>query len=148
MAISRPSPLQPILAPGPDLGLLVLRLGAGALMIFGHGLPKLAGFAEKSAAFSDPLGVSPAVSLGLAVFAEFFCALAVSLGIYARLASIPLIVTMGVAAFLAHAGDPFKVKEKALLFLVMYLAVLLAGPGKYALSRVFAGRRALAPRRP
>jgi putative oxidoreductase len=140
MAIPRPSPIDhPAL--GPDLGLLVLRLGAGALMVSGHGLPKLAGFAEKSATFSDPLGVSPAVSLGLAVFAEFFCALAVSLGLYARLASIPLVFTMGVAALVVHADDPFKVKEKALLFLVMYLAVLVAGPGKYALSRVFSSRR-------
>lgn len=141
MSIPRPSPFEPPLSMGPDLGLLVLRLGAGALMIFGHGLPKLAGFAEKSAAFSDPLGVSPAMSLGLAVSAEFFCALAVSLGLYARLASIPLIATMGVAAFLVHADDPFKVKEKALLFLVMYLVVLVAGPGKYALSRVLTRRR-------
>lgn len=141
MAIPRLSPSEPLQTMGLDLGLLVLRLGAGAFMIFGHGLPKLAGFAEKSAAFSDPLGVTPAVSLGLAVFAEFFCALAVSLGIYARLASVPLMVTMSVAAFVAHAGDPFKVKEKALLFLVMYLAVFLAGPGRFALSRDFGARR-------
>lgn len=126
---------------GHDLGLLLLRLGAGALMLWEHGWPKLASYAEKSASFSDPLGLSPAVSLALAVFAEVFCSLAVMLGLYTRLAVLPLLFTMAMAAFVIHADDPFKVKEKALLYGIMYLAILIAGPGRYALSQAISRRR-------
>lgn len=123
-----------------DFGLLVLRLGAGLMMAFGHGLGKLTTFPEKSADFADPIGLGPAVSLALAVFAEFFCALAVAAGLWTRLATLPLLITMGVAAFVVHADDGFKVMEKALLFGVLYLGILLAGPGKYSLDGWLARR--------
>lgn len=126
---------------GPDLGLLILRLGAALLMITQHGLPKLLAYGEKSASFSDPLGLTPGISLALAIFAEFFCSLAVALGFYTRLAALPPLFTMGVAAFVVHASDPFKVKEKALLFGLMFLVILVAGPGRYALPAWFGRKR-------
>src|SRR5688572_5562640 len=102
-----------------DCGLLVLRLGAGLFLAFGHGLAKLTGFADKAAAFADPIGLGPTVSLALVVFAEFFCALAVAAGLLTRLAALPVIFTMGVAAIAVHWSDGFKGMEKALLFGVL-----------------------------
>ena len=117
-----------------DIGLLVLRLGLGLMMAFGHGWGKLMGFAERSASFSDPLGVGSVLSMGLTVFAEFFCALAVALGLFTRAAVIPLVITMMVAAFVIHGADPWGKKEFAMLYLVPLLTILLAGPGKYSLD--------------
>jgi putative oxidoreductase len=117
-----------------DCGLLLLRLGSGLLMAFAHGYPKLIGFAEKSASFADPLHIGSTASLALAVFAEFFCALAVAAGLWTRLATLPVIITMGVVIFLVHGDDPFKVQEKGWLFLLLYAVILLTGPGKYALD--------------
>ena len=37
-----------------DLGLLVLRLGASGLMLFGHGLPKILEFRQMAQKFSRP----------------------------------------------------------------------------------------------
>lgn len=141
MGIRLPSRIDESLPKSPDLGLLILRLGAGLLMITQHGLPKLLSYGEKSGSFSDPLGVTPGISLALAVFAEFFCSLAVALGLYTRLTVLPLLFTMGVAAFVVHATDPFKVKEKAFLFGLIYLVILISGPGKYALSSRFGRKR-------
>jgi putative oxidoreductase len=42
---------------------------------------------------------------------------------------------MAVAAFIAHAADPFGTKEKPLLFLVIFIVLLLTGGGKYSLDR-------------
>jgi putative oxidoreductase len=55
-------------------------------------------------------------------------------GLFTRLSVIPLIITMLVAAFVAHAGDPFSSKEPALLYLIPYLALLFSGPGKFSLD--------------
>lgn len=124
-----------------DLGLLVLRLGAGLFLAFGHGLAKLTAFPEKAATFADPIGLGPTVSLALVVFAEFFCALAVAAGFLTRLATLPVLFTMGVAAVAVHWDDGFKGMEKALLFAVLYLAILLTGSGKYSLESWLARRR-------
>jgi putative oxidoreductase len=117
-----------------DLGLLLLRVLAAAYMVVGHGWPKLSSFQEKAARFGDPIGIGPTASLALATFAEFFCAILVGLGLLTRFAALALVVNMSVAAFFAHAGHPFAKKELALLYLAIWLALLVAGPGRLSVD--------------
>lgn len=116
-----------------DIALLLLRLCFGGLMFINHGIPKVARLgAEGGIKFADPLGMGPEISLWLALFAELGCAALVVLGLFTRLATVPLIITMAVAAFIVHGDDPFKEMEGALLFLIPYIALLLLGPGYYS----------------
>ncbi|MGA0334055.1 MAG: DoxX family protein [Kiritimatiellia bacterium] len=117
-----------------DLGLLSLRLMFGIGMLVAHGWGKLLSFGDRMDSFPDPLGISSPVSLAAVVFAEVFCAALVSIGLFTRAALIPLIFTMGVAAFVIHGGDSFADKEMALLYLVSYLTLFLTGPGKLSLD--------------
>lgn len=117
-----------------DLGLLILRLGAGGLMLT-HGTPKLIKlFGNEEIAFADPFGLGMGVTLALAVFAEFICSILVILGLGTRLAAIPLIVTMGTAVFIIHASDPFQRKEMALIYLLIFVVLLVTGAGKHSLD--------------
>jgi putative oxidoreductase len=124
-----------------SLGLLVLRVGMGGLMIYAHGWDKLWSFREKSKAFGDPLNIGPTLSLGLATFAEFFCAVLVVVGLATRFAAIPLAVTMGVAGFIHHAADPWKAKELAFVYLVAFLALTFTGAGRFSIDALLLGRR-------
>jgi putative oxidoreductase len=111
---------------------LVLRITLAAFMLT-HGGPKLSKLlAGGEIQFADPLGMGPALSLGLAVFAEFFCSLLIAIGLGTRLAAIPLMITMLVAAFISHGPDPFRQKEMALLYFLFYLALLVIGSRKYS----------------
>ena len=116
-----------------SFGLLVMRVAVCGMMLT-HGLPKLLNFSTLSQSF-DPIGIGGAFSLGLVIFAEVFCSIAVMVGFYTKLAAIPLIVAMCVALFVVHGADPFVVKEKALLYLAFFSAILLIGPGKYSVDR-------------
>ena len=118
-------------------GTLLLRLGAGSLMIV-HGLDKLMHFGEKSGKFMNLFGMGTTTSLALTVFAEFFCAAFIILGLFTRLAAIPLIIAMSVALFFAHKGQFFGDGESAGLYLVCFLAILILGPGKASLDRFIA----------
>jgi putative oxidoreductase len=118
-----------------DFGLLILRLWVGLMMAFAHGWGKLSTFSERASQFPDPLGVGSTLSLSLAVFAEFFCALAIALGFITRGAVIPVMTTMLVAAFVIHSDDPFGKKELALLCLAPLLTILFTGPGRYSVDR-------------
>lgn len=129
-----------------SVGLLVLRLGTGGLLIYGHGWGKVTKFAERAPKFADPIGLGPETSFALVVFAEVFCAAAVMLGLGTRLAAVPILIFTAVAVFVQHAADPFADKEKALLFAVPMLTLMLTGGGRYSLDAVIGrlrrGRRA------
>ena len=116
------------------LALLLLRVVAAAFLLT-HGIPKVGRlFSGEEIRFMDFMGLGPAVSLSLAAFAEFLCSILVILGAATRLAVIPMIITMGTAAFVAHADDPFGTKEKPLLFLLIFVFLLITGPGMYSVD--------------
>ena len=117
-----------------DIGLLLMRLGAGAMLLT-HGIPKLKRlFGEEPIQFMDFLGLGPVVSLSLAVFAEVVCSALVIVGFKTRLATIPVMITMLTAALVAHAADPFGRKELPLLYFIVFLALLIFGAGKFSID--------------
>lgn len=115
--------------------MLLLRLGAGSMMLVNHGLDKLMHFADKAPRFADPFGVGSTTSLAMVVFAEFFCSVFIILGLFTRLATIPLIIAMSVALFYAHKGEMFGQGETAAMFLTVFLTLLFTGPGKASLDK-------------
>lgn len=130
------------LSPSTSLGLLLLRVAAGATMAAGHGWGKLLAFSEEAATFPDPLGIGNRLSMTGAVGAELFCSALVALGLGTRLAALPVAFTMTVAAFVIHASDPFGRKELAIVYLAIFLALAIVGPGRYSLdARWFGGKR-------
>ena len=114
-------------------GLLLLRVAVCAMMLT-HGLYKLSHFSAMSQHF-NPIGIGGTLSLSLVIFAEVFCAIAVLLGLFTRLAAIPLIIAMCVAIF-HHSGQEFAAKELALLYLTFFTAILIIGPGRYSIDRL------------
>lgn len=124
-----------------DLGLLLVHLLAGGMMLT-HGIPKISRFfGEGPVQFADPFWLGPEISLGLAIFAEVACAILVMIGFKTRWATIPLMITMLVAAFYVHAADPFGKKELSLLFFTLFLSILISGGGKYSVDGVLGGRK-------
>lgn len=124
-----------------DFVLLIIRIGVATLMLT-HGLPKLQMlFGGGEIQFPGVFGLSPALSLGLTVFAEVLCSILIFIGLGTRLASIPLIITMLVAVFMIHASDPFATQELGLLYLFLYLPLLFLGGGKFSVDRVLSSVR-------
>ncbi len=116
-----------------NAAMLFLRLGTGILMM-SHGYDKLIHFSTYQQKFMSFLGIGSTMSLALAVFAEFFCALFIIIGLFTRLSAIPLIITMCVALFKAHNADFFGDGQTAALYLVGFLVLLIVGPGKISVD--------------
>lgn len=121
-------------SPLKDIGLAFFRIAISGMMLT-HGIPKLQKLLAGDFEFGDPLGIGTAPSLFLTVIGEFLCPVLIIIGYKTRLVSIPAAITMLVAAFIVHGSDPFGTKEKALLYLVAFIAIALLGPGKYGIDR-------------
>jgi len=127
---------------GVSIVLLVLRIAFAGLLVM-HGWQKLTHFEATAQQFAS-MGMGGTVAAALSVFAEFFCALGVVVGLLYRLALIPMIINMSVAFFIAdgarltgeHSG------ELAFLYLVVFVALIITGSGKYALDNfLFNGKK-------
>lgn len=122
-----------------DLGLLVLRLGLGGMFI-GHGWPKLAGGAarwNKVGAAMTHLGIDlwPTMWGFLAAMSETLGGLLFAIGFLFRPATAMLLATMVVAAT-SHLskGDGFGGASHAIEAGIVFAAMLLVGPGRFALD--------------
>ncbi len=116
------------------IGLFILRVAFSGMMLT-HGIPKLLKLIQGNLEFGDPIGLGSTVSLILTVIGEAICPMLIILGFKTRLAAIPTIITMAVAAFVVHGSDPFGRKELALVYFFAFLVIALTGAGRYSVDR-------------
>lgn len=145
-----------------DLGLLLLRLSGVALAVW-HGFGKIAGLVGGESRF--PQGVAelgfpqPGLFAWAAALSEGVGGWLIALGLLTRVAAPFAAATMAVAAFGRHRlheqllsgiglrplppevleelGSP----EKALVYLLVFLALSLLGPGRWSLDHLLFRRR-------
>ena len=116
-----------------NFSMLILRLGLGVLML-SHGYSKLIHFHGMRGSFINFLGLGSTLSLSLDIFAEFFCSIFLILGLFTRLAVIPIMIAMSVALIKVHHGDIFGAGERAAIYLACSIAILFCGPGKISVD--------------
>jgi putative oxidoreductase len=116
-----------------NFAMLLLRVVTGVLMM-NHGYRKLVTFSQRKETFMNFLGMGSTVSLSLTIFAEFFCALFIIIGLFTRLSAIPLVIAMTVALFVSNQGDFFGDGEMSALFLCAFCCLLLLGPGRISVD--------------
>ena len=117
-----------------DFGLLLLRIGF-AIGLMTHGYGKFIRIFQGDFKFGDHIGIGSTPSLILTAFGEFIAPIFIIIGWKTRLFSIFPAITMLVAFLIAHDGDPFSRKEKALMYLIAFVALIFTGHGKYALGK-------------
>jgi putative oxidoreductase len=120
---------------GIDL-LAIIRIFTGILILL-HGKMVfdsqiMNGMAES---MSKDLGMPfPLLMAYLAKGSEFFGGLFFALGFLTRFVTIPLSITMAVAAFVAHHGQITGEGEHAFLFLLIFAAFFFIGSGKWSVD--------------
>jgi putative oxidoreductase len=123
-----------------DIGLVVIRVGLGAMFMF-HGLPKLLGGPEMWAKVGSAIGnfgisFYPAFWGFMSGVAEFGGGVCLILGIVFRPAMALLILNLAVAASSHFArGQGLGGASHAIEDGIVFLGLLLIGPGRYRLDR-------------
>jgi putative oxidoreductase len=116
-----------------NIALLILRVTTGVFLA-AKGYDKLVHFEQISSHFINFLGLGQKASLSLTIFAEFFCSIFVILGLFTRLAAIPIVINLAVAVAKGHNYDVFGQGQAAALYFIIFLTILLVGPGKASID--------------
>lgn len=119
-----------------EVGILLVRIFVGLSMLT-HGIPKLQTLVENDhIKFMHFLGMGSIFTMVLVVFAEFLCSIFIIVGLFTRIACIPLIITMLVACFVVHGSDPYEAKELSVLYFFFYFIILIMGSGKFSIDHL------------
>lgn len=123
-----------------DFGLLILRVGLGAMFVLHHGWPKLIGGPDEWRNIGravDYLGVHAGYALWgfIAMLVEVAGGVCLALGFATRPVALAFAIEMGVAAVWKYypfggwtaAAHPFELA-------VVFLALVFTGPGKHSLD--------------
>jgi putative oxidoreductase len=119
-----------------DIAALLLRLIFGGLFLY-FGILKLQMFGQLYNQFADPIGIGERLTLFLVLFAEVICSSLIILGLFTRLAVIPVFILMIVVFFIVHAKDPFLQNLLAFLLLLLCIPVFIVGSGRFSMDRLF-----------
>lgn len=132
-----------------DVGLLLIRLMLGVVFMY-HGSQKvfgwfggsgIEGFAGALESMKMP---APQAGAWAAALAEFGGGVILVLGLFMRVLIIPTIITMLVAAFVVHR-QAFSLQhggmEYALTLAVVMIGLVLTGPGRLTVARLFKSKR-------
>ena len=130
-----------------SLGVTIARIATGIIFMV-HGGQKLFvyGFAGVTGAFTQMGIPMPGITGPLVALLEFFGGLALVIGLLTRLAAFGLAINMLGAILLVHIAAGFFMPngyEFALLLFAVSLALVIAGPGRFAVDDVIARRRAV-----
>ena len=132
---------------GSYLGLLGIRLLL-AWEFWEAGVQKFTGenwFINVQEGFPFPLNIVPVdISWFLATWSELLGAVALVIGLGTRFFSVSLIILTIVAWASVHSGNGYNVCDNGyklpLMYLVMFVPLLLSGPGKLSLDHWLARR--------
>lgn len=123
-----------------DFGLLIIRVGIGALFIL-FGFPKITGGPEFWAQIGSAMS-NFGVDFGhtfwgfMAALAEFGGGILMIFGLFFRVAMLLLIFTMFVAFYFHFAkGDGFQEWSHAVEFLIVFLGLFFTGPGRLSVDK-------------
>lgn len=130
-----------------DFGILLLRIGAGLIFIFIHGLGKITGgppLWERLGGTMKNFGINffPVFWGFMAAFTEFFVPMLLILGFLYR-PSTALLAFVMIAAATNHLvnQDPWGKIAYPLMMVIVFISMFLIGPGKYSVDEYLKRRK-------
>ena len=121
-----------------DIGVGIVRIITGLFMVY-HGLEvfdenKMNEYAKW---MLDMKLYAPSFMAYLGKGLELVCGFFIVLGLFTRIALIPLAITMGFICFAIGKGRIFMEDQHPFLFVLLSFLFFFTGPGKWSLDKFF-----------
>lgn len=117
-----------------DLSMLLFRIVISLQLMIAHGLKKIGAGVAEAEKVPNPLQLPEIFNQYFAIAANLFFPVLVIVGLLTRLAVLPVLAVTLTGYFVVHWNDSLLEKDMPFMYSVVFLLLLLIGPGKYSLD--------------
>jgi len=119
-------------AAGFNISLFVFRILVSVELMMAHGLKKVGIGIAQAEQIPNPLCLPENLNRLFAISANLFFPVLVILGLFTRIAVLPILAVTLTGYFVVHWHDSLLEKDTPFIYSVIYLFLLVIGPGKYS----------------
>ena len=126
-----------ILSPQPvvsDCGMLLLRVAVSLEIAIVHGFKKIGVGVSQAENIPNPLHLPDAFNNVFAIAANIVFPFFVLIGFFTRLSTLPTLAVTLTGYFVVHWNDTLLEKDTPFIYSLIFLIILILGPGKYSVD--------------
>jgi putative oxidoreductase len=113
---------------------LIFRFAISLEIMLAHGLKKLGVGVATAEHVPNPLHLPEMLNEGFAIAGNLVFPVFVTLGLFTRLAILPILAITLTGYFVVHWHDSILEKDTPFMYSIAYLFILFIGPGKYSID--------------
>ena len=117
-----------------DIVILLFRVLLSIQMIYAHGLKKIGIGVLEAEQVPNPLHLPEMINSVFAIAANIFFPILVILGLFTRLAILPIVAVTLTGYFILHLHDAALIKDAPFMYSLSYLLILYFGAGRFSLD--------------
>ncbi|MBI2284181.1 MAG: DoxX family protein [Bacteroidetes bacterium] len=114
------------------ISMLLFRVLVSLQLMLAHGLKKIGIGVSVAEQVPNPLHLPEMFNQLFAVASNLFFPLLVMIGLFVRIAVLPILAVTLTGYFMVHSGDSLLQKDMPYMYSLAYLLILMLGPGKYS----------------
>lgn len=117
-----------------NTSMLLFRASASLELMIVHGFKKLGIGTAETEKIPNPLHLPDAFNNVFAISANIFFPFCILLGLCTRLAALPVLAVTLTGYFVLHWNDAPLIKDTPGIYSLVFLLILVLGPGKYSID--------------
>lgn len=117
-----------------DCGMLLLRVAVSLEIAIVHGFKKIGVGVSQAENIPNPLHLPGAFNNAFAIAANIVFPFFVLIGLFTRLSTLPTLAVTLTGYFVVHWNDPLLEKDTPFIYSLIFLIILILGPGKYSVD--------------
>jgi putative oxidoreductase len=114
--------------------MLLFRIALSLELMVVHGFKKVGINVAVAEKVPNPLQLNESVNNAFAVSANLFFPVFVILGLFTRIATLPILAVIVTGYFVVHWNDNLTVKDIPFMYSLSYLLIMVLGPGRYSVD--------------
>ena len=117
-----------------NFSMLVFRVVLSLELMVVHGFKKIGIHVAEAEKVPNPLHLPEVINNAFAISANLIFPVLVILGLFTRIAILPILAVTLTGYFVLHWNDALLIKDTPFMYSLSYLLIMVLGPGRYSVD--------------